>query len=137
MPAGRPTLYTQDLLDKCYNYIDNYKTATDDVIPSHVGLALYVGISTTCMYRWEGEENKKEFKDMLRKIKEMQHQALINGGLDSTFNAAITKLVLTKHGYHDKQDIKQHVSVRLEDLSEDEIDRKLLHLDSIQLIENK
>jgi hypothetical protein len=29
---------------------------------------------------------------------------LVNKGLNNTFNAAITKLVLGKHGFHDKMD---------------------------------
>ena len=34
----------------------------------------------------------------------MQQLTLLNGGLSNTFNSAITKLVLGKHGYHDKMD---------------------------------
>ena len=34
----------------------------------------------------------------------MQQLTLINGGLNNTFNSAITKLVLGKHGFHDKME---------------------------------
>ena len=103
MPAGRPTKYTQALLGKCYEYINTWKD-TEDMIPSHGGLFLFIEISTTCGYDWAKEEDKKEFSDILDQILLMQHQELINKGLSNDFNSNITKLVLGKHGYHDKQD---------------------------------
>ena len=65
------------------------------------------------MYKWEAEN--KEFSDILADIKAKQESVLINKGLSGDFNSAITKLVLGKHGYHDKQDmdLKGEMSVQI------------------------
>lgn len=102
MPAGRPTKYTPELLAKCYEYIETWKDR-GDMIPSHDGLILYLDISSTCFYDWAKQEDKKEFSEILDKILFMQRQELINKGLSSEFNSNICKLVLGKHGYHDRQ----------------------------------
>lgn len=104
--VGRPSKYTKELLSKCYEYMEDYKNLGDE-IPSHIGLFLHIGISKTSGYDWDKEEGKEEFSAILGKCLMMQHQCLVNKGLSGDFNAAITKLVLGKHGYHDKveQDI--------------------------------
>jgi hypothetical protein len=102
--AGRPTKYTPALLDECQVYLDNYQEG-GDVMPSHIGLFLHIGISTTCGYDWAKEESKKEFSDILERCMQMQHQKLMNSGLNGEFNSNITKLALGKHGYSDKQDL--------------------------------
>lgn len=76
-----------------------------DVMPSHIGMFLFIGISTTCGYDWEKQEGKEEFSDILQRCTQMQHQKLINNGLTGKFNSNIAKLALGKHGYHDKQDV--------------------------------
>jgi len=103
MPAGRPTKYTQELLDKCYAYLDQWREL-GDMIPSHEALQEYIGISSTCLYDWAKAEDKKEFSDILEQILIKQRRELINKGLSNDFNSNITKLVLGKHGYHEKQD---------------------------------
>jgi len=105
MAGGRPSHYTPELLAKCYEYLDSYEDE-GDVIPSHSGMFLYTGISKTCGYDWAKDEGKEEFADILDRCKLMQHQVLINKGLANEFNSNITKLVLGKHGYHDKQDLE-------------------------------
>ena len=107
MPAGRPTKYNKALVEKAANYLNVYETL-GDVIPSIEGLSIYLDIRRSTIYDWENQEGKKEFSDILRKINATQHQVLINKGLTSDFNSAITKLVLGKHGYHEKQ--QQEVS---------------------------
>lgn len=101
MPAGRPTDYTPELVEKARFYLEDYKSQ-DDVIPSVVGLSKYISISRACINRWGTEEDKTEFKDILEKINTEQHNVLINKGLSGEFNSAIAKLVLGKHGYHEK-----------------------------------
>ena len=41
----------------------------------------------------------------------MRHELLTNGGLAGQLNSTITKLMLTKHGYHDKAEGNQGVSI--------------------------
>ena len=97
MAAGRPTDFTEELLIKAKEYVDN----CPDVVPTVVGLCLYVGIAKATAYRWASED-KAEFKDILDFVGEMQEQKLVAGGLTNEFNSAITKMMLTKHGYTDK-----------------------------------
>jgi len=100
---GRPTKYTEENLEKARDYIDNFQNF-EDVIPSHIGLALHLGIRTQTCYAWAAQPEKKLFSDMLDEITKKQHQILISKGLSGDFNSNICKLVLSKHGYHDKQD---------------------------------
>jgi len=101
---ARPTKYTKALLEKASEYLDNYQEQ-GDLIPSHVGLFLYLGISKTCAYDWAKEEDKKEFSAILEVIMLKQQKVLIDGGLSNAMNSAIVKLVLGKHGFSDKQEL--------------------------------
>lgn len=100
--TGRPTKYTDELIKKAKAYITDY-AIYEDVIPSIAGLSSMLEISRSTLYKWE--EEKQEFSDILRGIKAEQEKILLNKGLSGDFNSAITKLVLGKHGYHDKQDL--------------------------------
>ena len=104
-PVGRPTDYTPELLEKAHKYIAGaWAFETQDEIPSHIGLAKYLNIMRSTLYDWETHEDKKEFSDILREVKAEQQSELLNKGLNGTFNSAITKLVLGKHGFHEKKD---------------------------------
>lgn len=100
---GRPTKYTPKLIKQARNYLKNYKKFKDK-IPSVVGLALVVGVRRETLHVWSGEDGKEEIAEIMADIQATQERVLINSGLDGTFNSNITKLVLGKHGYHDKQD---------------------------------
>ncbi len=97
---ARPTKYSPELLAQAQDYLENYTT----VIPSHRGLAYHLNIANSTMYAWEKEKGKEEFSEMLDKIMQLQFIELSDKGLTGDFNAAITKLVLTKHNYTDKVD---------------------------------
>lgn len=103
MPAGRPTDYNEQTLEKTKHYLANYKDY-DDVIPSVAGLAVVLGCARNTIYDWASQEDKKEFSNILQDILSTQEKTLINKGLNGEFNSNITKLVLGKHGYHDKQE---------------------------------
>lgn len=106
MPAGRPTKYNDELLKAAKDYIDNFQPVEgQEIIPTVVGMCIAVNISHAIAYKWAKDEDKKEFLDILEKIEGKQHKELVNRGLDSTFNPTITKMMLTKHGYSDKQEI--------------------------------
>lgn len=74
----------------------------DESIHSIEGLADYINISRSNIYLWASQEGKEAFSDILEKIREKQSKTLINKGLKGEYNSAITKLMLTKHGYADK-----------------------------------
>jgi len=100
--GGRPSKYTEELVHKAKQYIVSYETY-GDVIPSIAGLASVLDVSRTLLYDWEKEY--PEFLYILEAIKREQQKVLLNKGLTGDFNSQITKLVLGKHGYHDKQDV--------------------------------
>ena len=102
-PGGRPTKYNQGILDKTADYIANYQKY-GDAIPTAQGLTLILDVSDETISNWGKHKNKREFFGLLEKLKRKQHQALVNGGITGDFNSNITKLVLTKHGYSDRQD---------------------------------
>ena len=64
-------------------------------------MCLHIGIAKSTCYRWI-EEGKLEFKDIVDTVADLQEQKLVTNGLTNEFNASITKLMLTKHGYSDK-----------------------------------
>ena len=100
--GGRPTKYTEEIIEKAKAYITGYETHSD-VIPSIAGLASVLDVHRSLLYVWEKEY--PEFLDILEAIKREQQKVLLNKGLSGDFNSQITKLVLGKHGYHDKQDV--------------------------------
>ena len=98
---ARPTKYNTALLEKAQYYLDNYEEY-DDIIPSIVGLALVLGLSRETLRLWSKDEDKKAFLGILERINQKQECVLLDNGLTGKFNATITKLVLGKHGYHDR-----------------------------------
>ena len=101
-PVGRPTKYNEDLQAQADEYIFKY-SEVGDVIPSRVGLCCYLGISKRVSYEWETIYT--EFLHTLENIEAMQERTAVNRGIDGTFNAAITKLILHNHGYSEKQEL--------------------------------
>jgi hypothetical protein len=61
-----------------------------------------LGLCRETLRLWSKDEDKKEFLGILDRINQKQECVLLNHGLDGTFNSTITKLVLGKHGYHDR-----------------------------------
>jgi len=102
--GGRPTKYTPEIVEKARAWVHNWKPTEGIIIPSHVSLALYLGIASKTLYTWGSEEGKEEFSQILGECMDLQQQVLINQGLGKVFDSGITKLVLGKHGFHDKQD---------------------------------
>ena len=98
---ARPTKYSTAILEKARHYLDHYEEY-GDVIPSAVGLSLALDITRSTLYAWAKDEDKKIFSDILERINIKQECVLLDNGLTGKFNSAITKLVLGKHGYHDR-----------------------------------
>jgi len=103
MPAGRPTKLTPAVIEASKHYRDNY-AEVGDVIPSVAGLADELKIDRTTLYDWSLKD-EGEFPNIYRQILAKQERVLVNGGLSGTHNSTITKLMLTKHGYSDKQEL--------------------------------
>jgi len=122
MTAGRPTSYSEEIIEKANKYIDQSKDTDIQVIkqsnaekgyemyenklkvniPTIEGLAVYLGVARSTIYEWQKEH--KEFSDILEKLLAIQAERLMNNGLSGDYNSTIAKVILTKHGYVDKQE---------------------------------
>jgi len=101
MPAGRPTKYTPELLEKANEYLENH-ISYGDVVPSHAGLATEIGITRGTLYDWSHDPEKQAFSDILDQCNRKQERMLLSGALVGDMNANIAKLMLGKHGYSEK-----------------------------------
>ncbi len=99
-PGGRPTKYNPEVLRKTEEYLTSWEELGHK-IPSIAGLAQVIDVTRERIAIWRQDKNKAEFSHMLSKLKSIQEARLLDNGLDGTFNSAITKLVLSKHGYTD------------------------------------
>lgn len=109
MPAGRPTKYNEAILEKANEYLNG---GSEDVILSAVGLACYLDVAKSTIYKWA--EEQQEFSDTLSKVNGVQEKSLINQGITGEFNSTITKLMLANHGYHDKVEQQTSMSVTID-----------------------
>ena len=100
MPAGRPSDYTPEIVEKAWAYVNGGWEEVGDPVPSVAGLACEIGIRRETCHVWAKDETK-EFSNILSAIAEKQERQLLRGGLSSVFNASITKMMMTKHGYSD------------------------------------
>ena len=104
MPAGRPSLYTPDLLAIAEDYVRGAWVHEGDAYPQISSLATYLGITRETVREWSVSGDKPEFSAIVEKLMQKQESELFNRGVRGEFNASITKLALTKHGYSDKSE---------------------------------
>ncbi len=96
--GGRPTDYNDKTISKAEKYLSD----CPDALPSVVGLAIYLEVTTKTIYNWSKVEGREKFLHTLEKIQDAQHKMALNKGITGAFNSTITKLVLANHGYHEK-----------------------------------
>lgn len=119
--GGRPTIYTEELVEEAKLYLEERKDEIEEYhktrgeksdtyerlvhvrLPTLEGLALRLKVSRETLYAWEKEH--QEFSDILGDIRAAQAERLINGSLSGEYNPLISKLLLSKHGYIEKQDV--------------------------------
>jgi len=106
--AGRPTVYSEEIINITSDYIKNHDKY-GDTVPSVAGLSIVLDLNRDTLYDWAKQEDKKVFSDMLKKILSTQENKLINKGLKGEYNASITKLMLAKHGYVEKSEVDQNI----------------------------
>lgn len=112
MAGGRPTNHSEELEEQAWEYIKNFREH-GHTVPSVVGLCKVINRSKSIVYDWA--KNKiGQFSDIIESIAESQEIELCNNGLKGDFNSTITKLMLTKHGYSDKQEIDQDTRLIVE-----------------------
>lgn len=118
MTSGRPTKLTQELIDKAKTYL---ATCEDTIIESEKGgisyvnvklpmvadLAIYLGINRDTVYDWckgEGELNTI-FSDIVKSVNTEQEKRLVNKGLGGIYQPKTTGMLLSKHGYAERQEL--------------------------------
>jgi hypothetical protein len=112
----RPTTYNDELVKKAHDYLEEFSlprserenTTSEEEIPTIVGLCRYIERGKTTVYNWiadDEDEEKDKFRDICSAIAELQEVKLVTGGLVGGWNPQVTKMILTKHGYSDKQEI--------------------------------
>lgn len=119
---ARPTTYTLEVVEKAYDYIENY-SLYGDAVPSVVGLCKVIDRSRAVIYKWAALEDN-EFIDILQKINENQEHVCINKSITGEYNAAIAKLLLGKHGYSDNQKVESNITIRdVTEMTDEELAR--------------
>lgn len=108
--GGRPSEYTDEKVALARMYLEGGWEEQGDAVPQIAGLALAMGITRETARVWSKDEEKQEFSVIFTRVQAIQERKLINRGLSGEFNPAITKMMLTKHGYSDKQEI-DHTSL--------------------------
>lgn len=101
MKVGRPTDYKPELVAAAWEYAKGGWVDAGDPVPTVAGLACEIGVSRRVCYLWADDESK-EFVHILDEISKAQERQLVKGGLLGEYNAPISKMMLTKHGYSDK-----------------------------------
>lgn len=119
---ARPTTYNEEIIKKAEEYLslcvdkieeyhktrgeksDGYDRIVRVRLPTIEGLAVYLNINRDTIYAWCKEH--KEFSDIIEKLKESQADKLLNNGLSGDYNSTIVKLMLSKHGYTEKQEME-------------------------------
>ena len=101
MTAGRPATYEAAMVGQSREYIEQHEEF-DDPVPTVAGLACVLGVTRKTVYEWSKDPKKPEFSDILEELAQKQERVLIKNSLLGAFNAPISKMMLTKHGYSDK-----------------------------------
>jgi hypothetical protein len=119
--GGRPTDYRGlETLLKANKYIDScqdeqyqltkldgnnstsYENKLKVKLPTIEGLAVYLEVRRSTIYDWK--EKYEEFSDIIERLQSIQAEKLLNNGLSGDYNSTIAKVLLTKHGYIEKQE---------------------------------
>lgn len=107
-PGGRPTSYSQEMLDKTIKYIESCNDIDEDKennikrtvnLPSIEGLAYEIKVNKTTIYEWE--KAHEEYSNVIDDLRAKQAKSLLNNGLSGAYNSTIAKVLLTKHGYRE------------------------------------
>ena len=126
--GGRPTKYTKDITEKAEKYLSECIDTTEQVItgesekftsykeklkvnlPTIEGLAVYLEVHRDTLYEWEKEHD--DFSDIIERLRGSQIKSLVNNGLSGDYNPTIAKVLLSKHGYSEKQEIQHSGEIK-------------------------
>lgn len=116
---ARPSILNEEMLEKAGEYLkhrmDNVELTEKGALafvevqlPSVVDLALYLGVNKGTIYDWVNTESPRyneEFSDIVKDVLAEQEKRLINNGLGGMYAPKVVGMILSKHGYSEKQEI--------------------------------
>lgn len=101
--TGRPSKLTPEIIELAWEYVEETENmGTHVLLPTIERLANRVGVHRDTLDVW-GKEND-DFSDILNTLRQNQADKLLQNSLVGKYNPVITKLMLSKHGYVDKQE---------------------------------
>ena len=100
---GAPTKLTQEVRQRAEYYCSDFASDGYSVIPTTAGMALYLGVSKAVIANWAAED--ADFLVSYNQMLQIQESLTVNKSLKSEFNSNISKLILSNHGYSDRQAI--------------------------------
>lgn len=109
--GGRPTKLTPEVIAKAWDYLNRTANISKgELLPTIEGLALATGVHRDTLQEWEKDVNN-EFSVIVKQLRQAQAEKLIQNALVGNYNPMIAKLLLSKHGYVEKQEIDQSISL--------------------------
>ena len=121
MTMGRPTKYSDEILEMTRDYIENFTPEKGKPIPTLAGLSVVIKVNRDTIREWGKQEDKADFSGALGELGALQEEALIGGGLDGSYNPTIAKLLLHGHGHSDKTENINTEKVKMEDLTPEQL----------------
>ena len=100
---ARPTKYKAEFCDVIFEkYLES--CTAENKLPSIWGYAIFLGVIDETLEEWGNKYPK--FSAILKKIRNLQKEKLVNKGLDSTYNSTIAKMLLNvNHGMKEGTDL--------------------------------
>ena len=96
---GAKSKCTPENKKKALAYVlGGYSDIAGDEVPSIVGLALHLGVTRKTLYNWS-EDPELGFAEIMEFCMDQQERALINKGLNKTFDSSMARQMLVRHGY--------------------------------------
>lgn len=96
---ARPSKLTDEARQLTIEYLNDCVLNED--VPTAAKLAVKLNVSKSTLYYWA--ESDEAFSDTLDKLQSIQEANLIEGSLKNKLNPTISKLMLSNHGYSDRQ----------------------------------
>lgn len=119
--GGRPPKYCQEMITKTREYIDrcvedeqyqlvktqgmastSYENKIKVFLPTIEGLSLELGVTKETIRVWKNDY--PEFSVLIKELLALQAEKLIQKGLSGDYSSKIAKLLLSKHGYVERQE---------------------------------
>lgn len=117
---GRPTSYSEEVLQKAYDYLD--ECDREFQIPYIQELALVLGVNQDTLYEWAKAKNEDnnlrypEFSEALKMIKSCQELKLLRSSMYAFSSTGSLFQLKTNHGYVETEKRVIEAKVQNEDM---------------------